>query len=121
VSASAKRFIVVADESKISTRLDKAVPVEVLPFAKELVMKKIMELEGEPKLRLAVRKDGPVITDNGNFILDSGFGIIKDPEGLALKLSAIPGVVEHGIFSNVNEVYIGKKDGSVMIIKEKSL
>jgi ribose 5-phosphate isomerase A len=118
VSASAKHFIVVVDESKISDLLDKAVPVEFLPFAKELVMKKIMELGGEPKIRLAVRKDGPVITDNGNFILDSSFGTIKDPERLALQLSAIPGVVEHGIFSNVDEVYIGKKDGSVMIIKK---
>ena len=118
VSASAKRFLVVADESKVSVRLDKAVPVEVLPFAKELVIKKIKELGGKPELRLAVKKDGPVITDNGNFILDSSFGVIKDPEGLALQLSVIPGVVEHGIFSNVDELYIGKKDGSVGIVRK---
>jgi ribose 5-phosphate isomerase A len=115
VSASSKYFLVIADESKVSVQLDKVVPVEVLPFAKELVMKKIRELGGEPELRLALRKDGPVITDNGNFILDSSFGVIKDPEGLALQLSLIPGVVEHGIFSNVNELYIGKKDGSVEV------
>lgn len=116
VSASAKRFLVVADESKVSTMLDKAVPVEVLPFAKELVMKKIRELGGKPELRLAVKKDGPVITDNGNFIIDSSFGEISDPECLALQLSVIPGVVEHGIFSNVDELYIGKKDGSIEIV-----
>jgi ribose 5-phosphate isomerase A len=116
VSASAKRFLVVADESKISAQLDRPVPVEVLPFAKELVMKKIKELGGEPELRLALRKDGPVITDNGNFILDSSFGVIKDPEGLSFQLSAIPGVIEHGIFSNVDELYIGKKDGSVTTV-----
>jgi len=118
VSASAKRFLVVADESKTSLQLDKAVPVEVLPFAKELVIKKIKELGGESELRFALRKDGPVITDNGNFVLDSSFGIIKDPEGLALQLSVIPGVVEHGIFSNVNELYIGEKGGSVKIIRK---
>lgn len=118
VSASARRFLVVADESKVSDQLYKAVPVEVLPFAKELVMKKIRELGGEPELRLALRKDGPVITDNGNFILDSSFGVIKDPERLALRLSVIPGVIGHGIFSNVDEVYIGKKDGSIEIVRK---
>lgn len=116
VSVSAKRFVVVADESKTSKQLDKPVPVEAMPFAKELVMNKIRELGGEPELRSAVKKDGPVITDNGNFVLDVEFGVIKDPETLALQLSAIPGVVEHGIFCNVNELYIGKKDGSVKII-----
>ena len=118
VSASAKRFLVIADESKVSARLDKVVPIEVLPFAKELVIKKIKELGGNPELRIAVKKDGPVISDNGNFIIDSNFGVIKNPEGLALQLSSIPGVVEHGIFLNVDELYIGKKDGSVEIIKK---
>lgn len=118
VSVSAKRFLVVADESKTSVQLDKAVPIEVLPFAKELVIRKIQELGGKPELRLALRKDGPVITDNGNFVLDSNFGIINEPEALALKISSIPGVVEHGLFSNVNELYIGKKDGSVEIIRK---
>ena len=98
--------------------LDKAVPVEVLPFAKELVMKNIMELGGKSELRLALRKDGPVITDNGNLVLDSRFGVIKDPKRLAHQLSLIPGVVEHGIFSNVDELYIGKKDGSVKIVRK---
>ncbi|MDD3247208.1 MAG: ribose 5-phosphate isomerase A [Methanosarcina sp.] len=116
VSVSAKRFVVVADESKTNTQLDKTVPVEVLPFAKELAVKKIRELGGKPQLRSAVKKDGPVITDNGNFVLDAEFGVIKDPEALALQLSAIPGVVEHGIFCNVDELYIGNKDGSVKIV-----
>ncbi|KKG12623.1 ribose 5-phosphate isomerase A [Methanosarcina sp. 2.H.A.1B.4] len=119
VSVSAKRFVVVADESKTSTQLDKTVPVEVLPFAKELAVKKILELGGKPQLRSAVKKDGPVITDNGNFVLDAEFGVIKDPEALALQLSAIPGVVEHGIFCNVDELYIGNKDGSVKIITQQ--
>ena len=119
VSASAKYFLVIADESKISKELDKPVPVEVLPFAKELAIKKIKELGGKPELRMGLRKDGPVITDNGNFILDSNFAVIKDPQELALKLSSIPGVVEHGIFLNVDELYIGKKDGSVEICKSK--
>ena len=119
VSVSAKYFLVVADKSKTSEELDKPVPVEVLPFARELVTKKIKELGGKPELRMGIRKDGPVITDNGNFVLDSDFGVIKDPQELALKLSSIPGVVEHGIFLNVDELYIGKKDGSVEIHKRE--
>ncbi len=118
VSASARHFLVVADESKTSTQLDKAVPVEVLPFAKTLVINKIKELGGKPELRSALKKDGPVITDNGNFVLDVNFGVINDPETLAFKLSSIPGVIEHGIFSNVDELYIGKKDGSVDIVRK---
>lgn len=119
VSASAKRFVVVADESKTSRQLDKPVPVEALPFAKELVVNMIRNLGGEPSLRSALKKDGPVITDNGNFVLDAEFGAIKDPRALALQLSAIPGVVEHGIFCNVDELYIGNKDGSVKIVSGK--
>ncbi|WP_410509438.1 ribose 5-phosphate isomerase A [Methanosarcina hadiensis] len=119
VSMSAKRFVVVADESKTSTQLGKPVPVEVLPFAKELTVNKIRGLGGEPELRSAVKKDGPVITDNGNFILDVDFGVIRDPEALALQISAIPGVVEHGIFCNVDELYTGNKDGSVKIVSSQ--
>lgn len=118
VSASARRFLVVADESKISTQLDKAVPIEVLPFAKILVIKKIKELGGKPELRFALKKDGPVITDNGNFVLDVDFGVINNPEDLALRLSSIPGIVEHGIFFNIDELYIGKKDGSVETVRK---
>jgi ribose 5-phosphate isomerase A len=119
VSASAKCFLVVVDESKTSTQLNKTVPVEVLPFAKTLVIKKIKELGGKPDLRLAMRKDGPVITDNGNFVLDVDFGVINDPDDLSLRLSSIPGVVEHGVFCNVDELYIGKRDGSVEIIRKQ--
>ncbi|MDD4497234.1 MAG: ribose 5-phosphate isomerase A [Methanosarcinaceae archaeon] len=113
VSMSAKRFVVVLDPSKISEKLDHYVPVEVLPMARELVTAKLKELGGKPELRLASRKDGPVITDNGNFVLDTDFGTIEDPVELYMRLSVIPGVVEHGIFSNVDEVYVGKQDGTV--------
>jgi len=119
VSRSAKRFVIVADEGKISEGMDHFVPIEVLPYAKELVSKQIRELGGEPVLRLASRKDGPVISDNGNFIIDAEFGFIEDPEEMSFILSQLTGVVEHGIFTNVDEVYIGKKDGSVEIRKKQ--
>ena len=65
-----------------------------------------------PIIRMAERKDGPVITDNGNFIIDAKFDKIESPEHLEIDLNSIPGVVENGIFSNmVDKVIIGTKDG----------
>jgi ribose 5-phosphate isomerase A len=95
-------------------QLDLFVPIEVLPYAKELVMRYVRELEGEPQLRLASRKDGPVITDNGNFVIDASFGTIDNVEALSIALSMCPGVVEHGLFTDVADmVFVGNKDGSV--------
>ncbi len=113
VSRSAERFVIVADESKYSEQLDHYVPLEVLPYAKELVSKHVRKLGGKPVLRLASKKDGPVISDNGNFIIDASFGVIENPVVTSALLSQAAGIVEHGIFTNVDEVYIGKKDGSV--------
>ena len=115
VALSSKKFVVVVDESKCSDILSHPVPLEVLPFALKLALKQVAELGGKAELRMGVRKDGPVISDNGNFIIDADFGIINDPESLGKKLSQCCGIVEHGIFTGVDAVYIGKKDGSVEI------
>jgi ribose 5-phosphate isomerase A len=66
---------------------------------------------------MGVSKDGPVISDNGNFILDADFGSIHDPASLDKTLSCCTGIVEHGIFMNVDVVYIGKKDSTVEIMQ----
>lgn len=115
VSCSARKFVLVADGSKYADQLSVPVPVEVLPFAARLVERRIEDIDGRPVIRQAKMKDGPVITDNGNFVMDADFGIIADPEGLAQKLSAIPGVVEHGIFCNVDELHLARS-GTVEII-----
>ncbi|TGC09550.1 ribose-5-phosphate isomerase RpiA [Methanolobus halotolerans] len=117
VSRSAERFVIVADESKSSEQLNHYVPLEVLPYAKELVLKQVRMIGGDPVLRLASRKDGPVISDNGNFIIDASFGVIENPVVMSALLSQVAGIVEHGIFTNVDEAYIGKKDGSVEILR----
>ena len=58
------------------------------------------------------KKDGPVITDNGNFILDVSFGRIENPIEMEEELNTIPGVVENGLFTQmVDKVIIGSKDG----------
>lgn len=117
VAESAKTFVVVADESKISNVLNHPVPLEVIPFARKLVEKNVAKLGGKTEVRMGINKDGPVISDNGNFIMDANFGEIEDPVSLSKALSNCTGIVEHGIFTNVNVVYIGKKDGTVEILE----
>ncbi|NGM68692.1 ribose-5-phosphate isomerase RpiA [Natronolimnobius sp. AArcel1] len=112
VDAAAERFVVVADPSKLADRLERSVPVEVIPEAHTVVADHVQELGGEPTLRDAEHKDGPVVTDNGNLVLDCAFGPIGDPDELATQLSRIPGVLEHGLFVDLADVtYVGLEDG----------
>ncbi|WP_439028201.1 ribose-5-phosphate isomerase RpiA [Haloarchaeobius sp. DT45] len=112
VDAAADRFVVVADPSKLTDDLDYPIPVEVLPAARPTVADAIAALGGDPVLRQAERKDGPVVTDNGNVVLDCDFGVVDEPAALATDLSALPGVVEHGLFVDMaDEVHVGRDDG----------
>ncbi|WP_197409679.1 ribose-5-phosphate isomerase A, partial [Haloferax profundi] len=102
----------VADPSKTADVLSHPVPVEVLPNARTTVAAAVSDLGGDPTLRRAERKDGPVVTDNGNLVLDCDFGEVADPADLAASLSALPGAVEHGIFAGLADVvYVGTDDG----------
>jgi ribose 5-phosphate isomerase A len=100
VDGQADLFVVIADDSKLVEYLGEKfpVPVEVLPFAVQPVMKKLKEIGSNPVLRMGVKKDGPVITDQGNMIIDVRFSQIKEPKALELELNGIPGVVENGLF-----------------------
>ena len=112
VDSAAERFVVVVDPSKESERLSHPVPVELLPDARAPVAEAVRSAGGEPELRAAERKDGPVVTDNGNLVLDCAFGEIDDPAAIARTLSATPGVVEHGLFVElVDELHVGTDDG----------
>lgn len=112
VDAAADRFLVVADPSKEASILDRPVPVEVLPAGRTAVAEAVRTAGGEPILRRAERKDGPVVTDNGNLVLDCAFGEIADPCALATTLSTTPGVVEHGLFVGLaDEVHVGTESG----------
>lgn len=112
VDSAAERLVVVVDPSKEVERLDGPVPVEVLPEARGPVAEAIRGLDGDPELRAARHKSGPVVTDNGNFVLDCAFGPIEDPAGLATDLAEIPGAIEHGLFVGlVDEVHVGSDDG----------
>ena len=98
VASATKQLVIVADESKQVTVLGRfPLPVEVIGFAQALVAKRIRELGADVQLRTGA--DGmPFVTDEHNHILDCRFGQIPDPDGLARKLSDMPGVVEHGLF-----------------------
>jgi ribose 5-phosphate isomerase A len=98
VAAAAAHLVIVADEEKFSERLSGTVPVEVIPFAARPVMLAVREIGGEPAIREGKAKDGPVITDNGNYIIDCTFSTIPDPPGLEEELTLIPGVLECGLF-----------------------
>jgi ribose 5-phosphate isomerase A len=112
VDAFADRFVVVADPSKVADALDRPVPIEVLPGARTTVARAVETAGGAPTLRRAERKDGPVVTDNGNLVLDCDFGTVDDPAALARRLSGTPGVVEHGLFVGLaDEVHVGTDDG----------
>ncbi|WP_440990359.1 ribose-5-phosphate isomerase RpiA [Haloarchaeobius baliensis] len=112
VDAAADRFVVVADPSKLVDPLDYPVPVELLPDARPTVADAVRALGGEPSLRSARRKDGPVVTENGNLVFDCDFGPIDDPATLATELSSLPGVLEQGLFVGLaDEVHVGHEDG----------
>ncbi len=100
VDSLAREFVVVVDASKLVERLGSRfpVPVEVLPMAVAPVMRALERLGGRPELRMAVKKDGPVITDQGNMVVDVTFAAIPDPAALEAQINNIPGVLENGLF-----------------------
>jgi len=114
VAAASKTLIIIADwrkKAKILGENSQHVPIEVLPFATSLVNRKISMLGGKPTLREGAGKVGPVVTDNGNFIIDVDFGLIEKPAELEKMLKTIPGIVETGLFVNMADiVYLGRPD-----------
>ena len=112
VASRADRFVVVVDSTKIVDRLNLGflLPVEVLPGAWRQVQGRLAELGGIADLRMAQCKAGPVVTDQGNLVLDvSMAGGIGDPEDLECRINNLPGVLENGLFVNLtDEVLVGQ-------------
>ena len=116
VASLAARFVVLIDASKEVERLGttQPVPVEVLPFAEPAVARALRTLGAEPELRMGERKDGPVVTDQGLWILDAQFDGIDEPGPLAVALDGIPGVLGHGLFLGLTtDVIVGESGGQV--------
>jgi ribose 5-phosphate isomerase A len=123
VASCAKQFVIVADHRKESQTLGQkwkaGVPIEVIPLAHVPVARRLTQQLGARSacLRMAgASKAGPVVTDNGNFLLDADFGEIPQPHQLNSKLLCIPGVVETGLFVDMaTAAYFGQADGSVVV------
>jgi len=120
VAESSRRFVVVADASKIVATLgDKApLPVEVVRFGHLATARRLSDLGARPAMRLD-RSGAPFITDGGNVIFDcAGFAPIRDPFTLARQVRAIAGVVETGLFiDRAEQAIIGAPDGSVTVMR----
>jgi ribose 5-phosphate isomerase A len=112
VASASRKLIIVADANKKVEVLGESnhpIPIEALPFAAPLVMRRIEEKGGKPTVREGIKKVGPVITDNGNLIIDAVFGPIRKPSELETQIKALPGVVETGLFIGMASiVYLGK-------------
>src|SRR5258708_14722391 len=119
VASASKKMVVVADSGKVVAVLGKfPLPVEVIPFARTVVERKIVALGASPKLRM--KPDGsPFLTDNGNQILDCSFGKIDDPPALTGELDGMPGVVEHGLFIGLAKLVVVGRGASVEEIRIK--
>jgi len=112
VARRAQRFVVVVDSTKLVDTLNLGflLPVEVLPGAWRQVQAELAALGGDAQLRMAVKKAGPVVTDQGNLVLDVKFaGGISDPAALEAAINNLPGVLENGLFVNItDQVLVGE-------------
>ena len=117
VASLAARFVVLADASKRVARLGTTmpVPVEVLPMAAAAVARSLRGLGAEATLREGSGKDGPVVTDQGLWILDARFPDgIADAHALSVAIDTLPGVLGHGLFLGLaTDVLVGHTDGRV--------
>ena len=122
IAVASVKMVALVDESKVVSKLGKfPLPVEVIPFGWRTTFRHLEKLFsdfGWTSVPIMVRGglQTPLITDSGHYLLDCELGEISDPDGIALKLNQIPGVVEHGLFIGIaKEVVIGRADGSAEI------
>jgi len=112
VARRADRFVVVVDSTKLVDTLNLGflLPVEVLPGAWRQVQGQLKEMGADAQLRMAVRKAGPVVTDQGNLVLDGKFaGGITNPAALEKEINNLPGVLENGLFVDItDQVLVGE-------------
>ncbi len=124
VAMASRRMVVITDSSKAVATLGKfPLPVEVNVFGLEVTRRMILAAAkaccGGGEIRLRENPSGhPFVSDNGHFIVDCLLGAIPDPDQLAARLSAIPGVVEHGLFIGVAKAVISAGPAGVEIFGE---
>ena len=124
VASKADKLLIVVDETKLVQNLNQSfpLPVEVLPNAWKQVQEVISEMQGSSSLRMATKKAGPVVTDQGNLILDVLFnGGIKNPKEIEMSINNIPGVLENGLFVDLTDkVLVGKIENNNPVVYSPS-
>ena len=117
VATKADKLLIVVDETKLVDKLNKVfpLPVEVIPSAWKQVQETINKMDAESSLRMASKKAGPVVTDEGNLILDVLFkGGINDPYKVENEINNIPGVLENGLFVDLTQkVLVGRIENNI--------
>ena len=124
VASKANKLLIVVDETKLVQNLNQSfpLPVEVLPNAWKQVQEVISEMKGSSTLRMATKKAGPIVTDQGNLVLDVLFNDgIKNPKDIEMRINNNPGVLENGLFVNLTDkVLVGKIENSIPIVYSPS-
>jgi len=124
VASKANQLLIVVDETKLVQNLNKSfpLPVEVLPNSWKQVKDVISEMHGESTLRMATKKAGPVVTDQGNLILDVLFTDgIKNPKEIEMNINNLPGVLENGLFVDLTDkVLVGKIENDIPMVYSPS-
>ncbi len=119
VASASRKVVIVADSTKRVRTLGKfPLPVEIIPFARALLERRIAALGASVRLRKD-RRGKPYVTDEGHWILDCRFGRIRNPAALAQKLSGMPGVVEHGLFIDYADVVVLARGSKVEVYRRK--
>ncbi len=119
VASASRKVVIVADSTKRVRTLGKfPLPVEIIPFARALLERRIAALGASVRLRKD-RRGKPYVTDEGHWILDCRFGRIRNPAALAQKLSGMPGVVEHGLFIDYADVVVLARGSKVDVYRRK--
>jgi len=119
VAAQAKSFVVLVDESKMVEQLGTRMPlpIEVVPMAVTPILNVLSSMGATSEIRMGMKKDGPVVSDQGMWIVDATFNGIVDAAQVNRELLMTPGVVDHGLFLNMaTMILVGKADGSVNVL-----
>lgn len=120
VAAASARMVVIADASKRVERLGDGacpLPVEVDAFGLASTTRKVERAGGGSAVLRRAAGGTPFVTDGGHHILDCRFGPLSDPEALASRLAAIPGVVEHGLFIGLASAVVTDGDEGIVVVE----
>jgi len=117
-SASKEEIIIVSHEKFVKQLGSFPLPVEVIPFGWQIIFNQLETLGGSPDLRL--KQGQPLLTDQGNYIIDCRFRQIIDAAQLEQRLNMIPGVVENGLFTGLCTRMI-MAEGEKIVVKERGI